>query len=139
MATIRKPPITKSARAELFAKLKPIEIAQWVYRYTGHAEDTFAKELWEHLFDGIVCSSPAHFGMARAVVLDDGRLAWLINSAVGKLPELIKLFPFPLPFIAFYRFGGEKLRVLPFSRFEKLTETITSWTAQPYKHQSRAI
>jgi hypothetical protein len=131
MIAIRKPPITKSARAELFAKLKPVEIAQWVYRYIGHNEDTFAKELWEHLFDGIVYSSPTYFAMARAVILDDGRMAWHINSAVGNLPELLKLFPFPLPFIAFYRYGSEKLRVLPFNRFEKLTETITSWAPQP--------
>lgn len=123
------PRLSKAERAELL-KLKPIETAQFVYRMIGHDENAFALHLWEHMFDGFVVASPRCFVMARAVLLDDGRMAWLISNAVGRLGELLKLCPLPLPFIAFNRWGREKLSVLPFNRVEKLAEKII-WAAQP--------
>lgn len=123
MAEVRKL-LNAAERLAILAKLKPIEVAQAVYRYTGHDEETFAKHLWEHLFDGFVYANTRCFVMARAVMLDDGRMAWLVNSATGKLSELVKVAPFPLPFIAFNRFGKEKLSVHSFNRFEKLAEKI---------------
>lgn len=117
--------LTKTERDELRKKLKPIEIAQLVYAYNGHEEHDFARDLWAHLQDGFVYSLPHVFLMARAVVLDDGRTAWLMNSGAGRLSDIVKLFPFPLPFIAFNRCGRPKLSIYPFPKFQKLADKLS--------------
>jgi hypothetical protein len=107
-------------REELKKVERPIEAAQMLYAHNGRDADEFARDVWDHLLNGFIHSTPRHFAMVRAVVLDDGRQAWLVNSAVGPLKEIIRLLPFPLPYIAFYRGLAQppdKLRVYDFQKF----------------------
>lgn len=110
------------------ANLKPVEIAEWIYvNVGGWTADDFARELWDHLLNGFVVSMPEHFMMFRAVTLDDGRVAWLVNSGVGPVKDLIRFFPFPLPFIAWYRCKAteKRMRVYDFRRFIRMVERGT--------------
>jgi hypothetical protein len=116
--------ITKEQREAALEKHRPLEIAEWIYtNMGGWTHDDFAKELWDHLLNGFVVSSPHHFMMYRAVALDDGRNAWLVNSGVGPVKDLIRFFPFPLECIAWYRCKAERrLRVYRYKRFIELVE-----------------
>jgi len=116
--------ITKQMREAALATLKPLEIAERIYTTIGGwTADDFAKELWDHLMNGFVVSSPRHFMMYRAVALDDGRNAWLVNSGVGPVKDLIRFFPFPLEHIAWYRCKADRrLRVYKYKRFIELVE-----------------
>jgi len=117
---------TNEQREAALKNLKPLEIAEWIYvNVGGWTADEFARELWDHLMNGFVISSPRLFMMYRAVVLDDGRQAWLVNSGVGPLKELITFFPFPLECIAWYRCKAEeshRLRVYNYARFIELVK-----------------
>ena len=113
-------------RRELLQQLKPIEMAALVYLHNGHGPDDFAKDIWKHLHDGFVYSLPHVFLMARAVELDDGRAAWLMNSGAGRLRDILSLFPFQLPYVAFNRCGRQKMSVWPFERFQRLANHIPS-------------
>ena len=79
----------------------------------------FERSLADHLATGIVISTPQTFAMGKAVKLEDGRMTWLIDSAAGQLSHLVRLLPFPLPWIAFCRAKDNKgrLRVYSFDRF----------------------
>ena len=79
----------------------------------------FEKSLADHLATGVVISMPEVFGMAKAVKLEDGRIAWLVDSAAGKLQQLIQYFPRFLPWIAFCRVKDNtgRLRVYPMEKF----------------------
>jgi hypothetical protein len=87
--------------------MKPIEIAKALY--LKHVKDkVFEVELANYLStdNGAVVNTPSYFAMGKAVDYD-GKHAWYIDTAVGRLSELIRLLPFPLPYIAFHR---EKVR-----------------------------
>jgi len=109
--------ITKQQRESALKQLKPIEVAQVLYQRSGHSPEIFAKDLWEHLFNAFVVSTPRHFMMFRAVMLDDGRHCWFITAALGfSCRELAALLPFKLECIAFYRRGSSKLKIYDYER-----------------------
>ena len=112
--------VTRTERETVLANLKPLEIAELLYMMSGRED--FAADLAEHLQNAFVVSTPRHFMMFRAVALDDGRPAWLINSAVsrGDLRELLALLPFKLDAFAFHRHGQGKLRIYNSKRMERL-------------------
>lgn len=109
--------ITRERREAALRKLRPIELAEVLYKRGGHTPEQFAQDLWEHLFNGFVVSTPRHFMMYRAVMLDDNRHAWLITAAAGlSCRELAALLPFKLDCIAFYRRGSPKLKIYDYDR-----------------------
>lgn len=76
----------------------------------------------DHLVNGYVFSTPSLFLLAKAVALEDNRVAWYITYARGERRALLAQLPFPLPWIAFKRLrkGRERRRVYPFDRFSRL-------------------
>lgn len=109
--------ISKERREAALRKLKPIELAEILYKRGGHTPEDFARDLWEHLFDAFVVSTPRHFMMFRAVMLDDQRHCWLITAGTGfSCRELAALLPFKLDCIAFYRRGSPKLKIYDYDR-----------------------
>lgn len=115
--------ITKDVREKALRKLKPIELAQVLYRRSGRTPEEFAQDLWEHLFDAFVVSTPRHFMTFRATMLDNGHPGWLITSAVGfSCRELAALLPFKLEYIAFYRRGSPKLKIYKYDRMIALAK-----------------
>lgn len=110
--------VDKQTREQALATIPPVEIAKILYTRAGL---DFDKDLVAHLRDGYVVSRPWLFMMFRAVELDDGRHAWLLNSAVGNLDEMPALFPFALPWIAFYRRNDKRMRVVRFDRAIQLS------------------
>jgi hypothetical protein len=108
--------VTKRERMDL----RPLLLAQLLYQRMGRGPKEFAQDLWEHLQDGFVSSSPRHFVMGRAVMLDDGRHAWLVTMAVGAcVSDIVRMAPFPLECVAFHRHGQERLRVYNFDRLTR--------------------
>jgi hypothetical protein len=94
-------------------------------------------ELWDqvdfddalawHFQHGYVAVLPHLFIMAKVVETEDGRRAWFVTHAVGKLSLLMGLQPFPLNWIMFRRrfdsryriYRLDRLRHLAFVKFKK--------------------
>ena len=113
--------LTKTQRENALATLKPIEIAQLLYEHCGMDAAQFAESLWDHLNNAFEVSNPRLFDMGRAVILEDGRHAWLVNMLVGQMDEFFRNIPFPLECVAFYRRGDRtKLKIYEYSRFMEL-------------------
>lgn len=107
--------VTKEEREQALAKMAPIDIACALYTRGGMSEEQFTADLADHLRSAFVVSNPRFFMMFRAVMLDDGRHAWLINSGVGlSLKELAAQLPFKLECVAFHRRGNKELRIYDF-------------------------
>jgi len=102
----------------------PLRTALDLYITYGRTSLDFSKQLWDHLQNGFVFSTPWHFLMARAVMLDDGRQAWLVSVGVGPLEELLAFVPFRLDWIAFQRRNQPRLRVYNFDRFISLCRKL---------------
>lgn len=104
--------------------MRPIEIAKCLCRAKGGVfEDDLCRYLGnEH---ATLVMMPACFVMAQPIVLEDGRHAWFVEMAVGRLRELLSLMPFPLPFIAFHRRDDKQLRVYPLTRFSRHSSLVT--------------
>lgn len=80
----------------------------------------------DFLQTGVVISLPNTFVMGEAVELEDGRLAWRIEVAVGELRNLLKLFPWHMPFIAFCRWKNrDRQHVYPMAKFLQRTSLVT--------------
>jgi hypothetical protein len=95
----------------------PIEIAKALYE--EHCDEPFEAALTRYFTSpsGAVVMGPTQFAMGCAIDFD-GKYAWFIDTAVGRLQDLVKLFPFPLPYIAFCRrVKGDKLKIYKTERF----------------------
>lgn len=91
----------------------------------------FEADLQDHLRTGFVYATPGLFLMAKAVALEDGRIAWFIFHAVGDLPRLFAALPYPLPFFAFQRRHDRRMRVYSFERMKRLICTQHSEAQKP--------
>lgn len=109
----------KGQRSEVSALQRAAELYA---RYK--VEPDFFTALVDHLHTGMVISRPNCFAMGKAVALDDGRIAWFIDTAVGNLRELLGLLQWPLPYIAFCRRGKGKIKVYPFDKFIRKARSI---------------
>jgi hypothetical protein len=94
-------------------QIPAVSVARELYRRNGL---NFEKDLEEHLHDGYVIALPDCFAMARAMELSDGRKAWWVQCAVGRLRNLARFMPFYLPFIAFRRGKNGRKRVYSTAR-----------------------
>jgi hypothetical protein len=96
-----------------------MEIAELIYAWPA---EKISRRIWWSIYRMLCGIDPRHFMMFRAVALDDGRPAWLINSAVsrGDLSELLALLPFKLDAFAFHRHGQARLRIYNSKRMEGL-------------------
>lgn len=96
-------------------------------------QQTFLTYLFAYLACGYVVSTPTLFMMFRPIRRDASdeeirnarhRFAdpdcWLVWEAGGYLPSLLALFPFKLPYLAFYRRADPVLHVYPIDRFRAL-------------------
>lgn len=101
--------------------MSPFEKAQRVY-LVGQSARTFHIDLWLHLERGWVFSNPRLFAMGRPVVrgwtyqqLTDPCCdaknpdCWWVFLAAGSLLEIVKLLPYPLPFVGWERDGAVKI------------------------------
>jgi hypothetical protein len=99
----------------------------------------FETAVWIHAFQGLLISNPRVFLMARPVSTrwssndfdDPMRIAsrdeadcWHVYLAAGRLPELMRLAPYPLPFLSYVHRG--RLTIRPFRRDTSQTR-IMSW------------
>ena len=108
--------------------MKPIQIAKALYLENVKSalgfEEMLTKYLGEH--NGFVISTPTCFVMGNAVQLGDGKHAWFVDCAIGRLSELVKTMPFRLPFIAFCRPRKDRekvrFRVYPTSSLLRLVK-----------------
>lgn len=99
-----------------------IEIARAIHTRNGL---DFAQDLESHLEDGYVMALPDTFIMARAVEYADGRRAWFIKIAIGRLRDLRVLFPFQLQFVSFARSkSGGKHKIYSAERMARLIDAI---------------
>ena len=109
--------VTKTERETALATMRPIDIACALYQRGGMSEEQFTADLADHLRCAFVVSNPGCFMMFRAVILDDGRHAWFINSAVGRsLKEFVTQLPFKLECIAFHRKGNPTPKIYDFDK-----------------------
>lgn len=103
--------------------MKPIVIAKQLY--ADYVKDAaFEVKLAGYLqsSNGLVIDTPTYFVMAAAVEFE-GKKAWYIDTAAGRLKDLIRLFPFPLPYIAFSRGKRDgKLHIYDTKRFLRLAK-----------------
>jgi hypothetical protein len=101
--------------------MNAIDKAKALYaKHGGNFEDT----LTEHLLNGIVISSPLWFLMLKAVELETGGKAWLIECAVGNMKSLASIISIELPYIAFCRVknGKKKFKVYKTDRLLRLAQ-----------------
>jgi hypothetical protein len=124
----RIPNQVAEARELALMNYSPVKIGELLYHRSGR--DDFWEEVFEHMVNAFLISTPRHFMMFRAIQLDDGRAAWLVNSGVsaGTLFELINLFPFELNWIAFHRRNKPRLHVWPFERFKRIAKELNERT-----------
>lgn len=108
-----------------------IQKAADLYRQHLPASD-LTTELALYLQNGYVFSFPHLFAMARPVqawapeqwisdpthefAVSD---AWYVHLAIGDLAELVRLMPFPAPFICFYRKFRGGLKIHPWADFRR--------------------
>ncbi len=99
--------------------MRPIELAAAHCHEKGIVfEDFFVKYLANP--NGFLVSNPLCFALGRPAEMEDGAHGWMVDLAAGSLQTLVAQLPFNLPFIAFHRNFGEKLRVYPLERFKRL-------------------
>ena len=101
-------------RSIAFRKLTAFRVAELCYeKWMG--EVSFANDVGDYLYDGVVISRPDLFGMAKVIDLaPEGQKpepAWFVRMAVGNLNELLAALPLPLPKICFCRRNDGRVRV----------------------------
>lgn len=94
----------------------PIERVMELYQKRGFpnpkfGERSFEKDLKEYTSNGIVINTPTCFAMLKALDYRDGRVAWFIQAAAGKVSEIISQVPVLLPLVAFCRFNDKNRRM----------------------------
>lgn len=108
--------------------MRPIEIAKTMCRQRGINFEAKLIEIIGHPL-GVAIIRPDLFALAWPVELTDDEvaghardLAWHVTMAVGRLTDLITLFPFPLPFLVFTRWKHDltRLRIYRMDRFVSL-------------------
>jgi hypothetical protein len=80
----------------------------------------FDEALAWHFQHGFVAVLPHLFLMAKIVETEDGRRAWFVTHAVGSLPLLLGLQPFPLEWIMFRRRFDSRTRIYRLDRLRHL-------------------
>ena len=101
----------------------PIERAIRYYLDHGHPE--FFDDLADHLRTGIVVARPTCFFMAKMIWLRvkiDAPVerAWEVCFYTGDLREMFSCFPWPLPWLVFWRRGKLRAHIRAFERFRHL-------------------
>lgn len=107
------------------ARLRPIKIAAELYESRGwDLEVTLTAYLRSD--ECYVFHGPNWFMLGSAVLIEEGKHAgspaWFIDVAVGDIGALMRLMPFYLPFVAFHRGGGGRLRVYATEKFQRMTK-----------------
>ncbi len=103
--------------------MTPIQIAKQI-REEQIPEEEFDDILDEHIYaqNGVVVSNPVCFAMAKAVEINH-KHCWYVDTAVGKLGEILRAMPFRLPYVAFQRGKrGNKLKIYPTSSILRLVK-----------------
>ncbi len=131
--------------------MTPFEQAAQVYEREPCAR-TFATDLFLHLRNGYVLSTPTFFVMARPVnseaaaslVVDPAHVftlaecdAWLIYLMAGDMAEAWGHFPFPLPKIGFER--GNRLRYYGFQFLQSRLLREVGRKSQPLQAESPCV
>lgn len=117
---------------------------QFVHLAGRHGAGNPYNQREAHLERGFFYSDPLKMAMARPIsskwseksILDpwDDSLSeldltlpldcWYVWVAIGDLRELLALLPYPLPFIAFHRYGRTGMRIYNFKSFLDHGSTI---------------
>ncbi len=103
--------------------MTPIQIAKQI-REEQIPEQRFETVLNDYLKsdNGIVVSNPVCFAMGGAVQIE-WKHCWYVDTAVGKLGEILRAMPFRLPYVAFQRGKrGNKLKIYPTSSILRLVK-----------------
>lgn len=102
----------------------PIERVKKLYEKRGRpnvkfGERTFADDFKDYSSTGIVINTPTCFAMLKALEYANGKMAWFVEAAAGKLSEIVSHLPAPMPFVAFCRFNDKhrRMRFYPWNQF----------------------
>lgn len=85
--------------------------------YIAHDED-FAAALERNYRDGFVFSTPSFFIMGRPH--DERPNTWFIEAMAGDCSKAWDILPYPMGWIAFYRFDKE-LHIVPAEALRRLS------------------
>lgn len=102
----------------------PIERVKELYKKRGlpnhkFGERYFEEDLREYTSNGIVINTSTCFAMLKALEYANGKMAWFVEAASGKLSEIVAHLPAPMPFVAFCRFNdkNKRIRFYPWNQF----------------------